>query len=212
MNTDIKHPWDQLDDEPNQWFERFELFKELGPERTLIAVFRKAKDSKGLKRTANGLPGAWRTAIDRYQWWSRAHAWDLHQRQLRRQRLEEERNLIIDEIVAIAHKELLQKVKQMAEFPLARRTVDTEDGTVIVMPARWSFRDMAILTKAAMDLVNEATGHSEVDELRAIEMGIEAGFFPQEALEVASAQLREFKERVRQAISVGNFENSRDVD
>ena len=75
-----RKPWDQMEGEPDRWYSRFQVYLELGITRTLTAA------AAAAGRQARGEPS--RPGND----WSRmraagtgarrAHAWDVHQREL----------------------------------------------------------------------------------------------------------------------------------
>ena len=63
-------PWQQLPDEPPQWYDRFEIYLRLGPSRTLAAAYRIWAGSQGRpSKTARERAEEWR-------WQERAIAWD----------------------------------------------------------------------------------------------------------------------------------------
>ncbi|MFN8464566.1 MAG: hypothetical protein U0X20_03410 [Caldilineaceae bacterium] len=70
-----RQPWDQLEGEPNAWYGRFQVYLELGVTRTLKVAATEA----GLQVSGGG---TWSTASRRWRWRERAHAWDVHQREL----------------------------------------------------------------------------------------------------------------------------------
>lgn len=70
-------PWERMDDEPAFWFRRFEAFRMLGHDRSVLGIFnqwRLAK-SRGVSRSA---PKSWRNASKTWNWFVRAEAWDQH--------------------------------------------------------------------------------------------------------------------------------------
>jgi hypothetical protein len=75
-----RKPWDQMPGEPDRWFARFQIYLELGVTRTLGAT------AAAAGRQAQGEPlernGHWSYHARRWYWRARAHAWDVHQREL----------------------------------------------------------------------------------------------------------------------------------
>jgi hypothetical protein len=73
-------PWDQMEGEPTRWYGRFQIYLELGVTRTLMAT------AAAAGRQARGEPlemgGHWSAMFRRWHWRARAHAWDVHQREL----------------------------------------------------------------------------------------------------------------------------------
>jgi hypothetical protein len=75
-----RKPWDQMEGEPHKWYGRFQLYLGLGPMRTFTAAREAAARQTG--RAVFEYNGAWAERQRRYHWRERAHAWDVHQREL----------------------------------------------------------------------------------------------------------------------------------
>ena len=75
-----RKPWDQMEGEPDLWFGRFQVYLGLGVTRTLTAA------AAAAGRQTRGEPlvrgGDWTYHQRRWHWRARAHAWDVHQREL----------------------------------------------------------------------------------------------------------------------------------
>ena len=75
-----RNPWDQMEGEPDRWYGRFQLYLELGFTRTVTTA------AAAAGRQACGEPfergGNWSYISRRWRWRERAHAWDVHQREL----------------------------------------------------------------------------------------------------------------------------------
>jgi hypothetical protein len=69
--------WERLPDEPAHWHDRFEVYRLLGPTRTLSGAYRFHCQADG--SSVRHLPGAWRRAAAQWQWSRRAAAWDSAQ-------------------------------------------------------------------------------------------------------------------------------------
>jgi hypothetical protein len=70
-------PWEPLPGEPSRWYDRFDCYRRLGPERTIVAAYRACTGRTG----ANARPApAWYAAAATWRWEARAHAWDIHLR------------------------------------------------------------------------------------------------------------------------------------
>jgi hypothetical protein len=100
---DARKPWEQLDDESELAFERFEIYLRLGPGRTVTLAYRAAKANEaraaalaareagvaGLLAGPEGgesrqtqakyASGAFRDTARRHDWFARAIAWDREQ-------------------------------------------------------------------------------------------------------------------------------------
>ncbi|MFA6134449.1 MAG: hypothetical protein WC869_10595 [Phycisphaerae bacterium] len=72
--------WEQMPGESGRWYARFTRYREMGPDRSLLAAVNEMRDQKGQKRSCN-TPGAWRRISFEYQWKVRAEAWDEFERQ-----------------------------------------------------------------------------------------------------------------------------------
>jgi hypothetical protein len=70
--SDERKPWEQMENEPNRWFQRFERFRLMGPGRSIEGAW-KAEESGGKR------PGkAWYKYSSIFRWNARAGAWDKH--------------------------------------------------------------------------------------------------------------------------------------
>jgi hypothetical protein len=70
------HPWQRQKDEPIEWFERFDLYRLMGPgRRSLLAVYRRSDPARSAAKCVNP---AWRKAERDWQWRQRSEAWDLY--------------------------------------------------------------------------------------------------------------------------------------
>lgn len=86
-------PWDRqsIGDElePIRWYSRFEIFRELGVDRSMRAAYRVWRASKGgEKRQTGSVSRPWERAAKKWKWRSRAEAWDRFQ-QVRRMQIEQ---------------------------------------------------------------------------------------------------------------------------
>ncbi len=72
--SDYQPIWAQQPDEPARWYSRFELYRLMGPNRSLDGAFRLATQIAGLK-TAR-LSAHWRRKAEEWHWAERAAAWD----------------------------------------------------------------------------------------------------------------------------------------
>ena len=88
-------PWDPMENEPALWFDRFTKFRLMGPERSLLGLYKQwlaEKGRAGQKKPAElRPPGAWVKASRRWKWRDRGEAWDAHERFMLVHAEEEER-------------------------------------------------------------------------------------------------------------------------
>jgi hypothetical protein len=75
-----RQPWDQMPDEPDLWYGRFQIYLQLGPARTLKAAFQQLSGAAGAA-TRTPTP-SWSLRANQLRWRQRAHAWDAWQRNL----------------------------------------------------------------------------------------------------------------------------------
>jgi len=95
--------WKQLEMEPNRWFQRFERFRLLGPERTLLGVFNEWRLAKS-RPISRSNPKSWRDAANQWRWRERAEAWDQHISELASAVADDERLRILSSGYALKHK------------------------------------------------------------------------------------------------------------
>lgn len=69
--------WEQLDNEPDEAYVRFLVYRNLGPARTLDLAYAAANVNKR-KRSASA-SGQWREDSTTYHWRERAARWDVSQ-------------------------------------------------------------------------------------------------------------------------------------
>lgn len=98
--------WKRLPDEVPVWFARFEVYRLIGPSRSIDECYRRVS---GLHRLSGARPGqAWYKSAERWRWQARAEAWDEAERerlmaieQRRRFDAREERLRTIGDMIAM---------------------------------------------------------------------------------------------------------------
>lgn len=183
--------WERRDDEPNQLFDRFEIFRLLGPSRSLYAAYTAWRERQGntARKSAQkraGLPQSWRLAAERWDWAKRAEAFDEHERAQQVAEWQRRRDELREHEWKFSQ-ELLDKARQMLVFPLAKTVRSTQDGgqTVVteVYPAQWKLADAARMLEAASKLGRLAVG-VETDRI-GVEVAMTADDLLQAARDVA---------------------------
>ena len=95
--------WDRKPDEPNLWYDRFDVYRLLGPRRSVERAFNVLRQSGQLRGARPG--AAWYNAAKQWHWKQRAEAWDTQERERLRQiestRREDAHNERIDMIQVI---------------------------------------------------------------------------------------------------------------
>jgi hypothetical protein len=80
--------WLQQEGEPNIWHQRFTSYRLMGHKRSLLGCLREekarqaeseARSSQERRDPPKSIPGAWREACKRWQWETKAAAWDTEQ-------------------------------------------------------------------------------------------------------------------------------------
>jgi hypothetical protein len=110
--SELGNVWDRQEGEPDLWFDRFERFRRAGASRTLLSVYNEerqevwARQGKPFKR-ASSTPSTWSNASQKWNWRSRASAFDQWQRDRRRQ--EDERAFQQEQAEARRNRRLIIK-------------------------------------------------------------------------------------------------------
>lgn len=114
--------WSQQESEPNRWFQRFELYRLLGPDRTLIAAVNTDKVARGRRESAEA-SGAWRRAAIDWNWKERAEAWDKYVSELAAQEAERQRVAILSSGFA-RQEERVRALNELAQLLLSEARED----------------------------------------------------------------------------------------
>ena len=157
-----KQAWERLENEPNRWFQRFELFRLLGPNRSIAAVYRSEVEAKGRKGSEPGQ--AWYTAAADHRWLERAEAWDkslsdqvAEKEQARRIKIltsgfaqKHERVRALNQLARLLNKELkeedkrwLPDVKSIGVGENAERVDIVHFNSAVIEQVRKSLEDIA---------------------------------------------------------------------
>ncbi|MEK6239022.1 MAG: hypothetical protein N2C14_30270, partial [Planctomycetales bacterium] len=73
--------WERQSGEQTVWFERFERYRMLGPERSASEIYRQEMLASNPDKPPGRIPANWRNAVEKWEWESRAAAWDDEHRQ-----------------------------------------------------------------------------------------------------------------------------------
>jgi len=155
--------WARREGEPNEWYARFHTFLLLGSSRSLYGAYTAWREQSGAKRAQKraGLPQSWRQAAERWEWAKRAEAFDEHERAQQIAEWQRRRDELREHEWKFSQ-ELLDKVRQMLVFPLAKTVRSTQDGgqTLVteVYPAQWKLADAARMLESASKLARLAIG------------------------------------------------------
>jgi hypothetical protein len=115
--------WDRMRGEPNQLYDRFCRFRDLGPERTIRAVYRQEWATRSTK-PCPAVNGTWFLHSRAWQWVARAEAYDAHQRELDRRGREE--------ALTAARERRLALLTGVESLALERLTQRDRNGKLVV--------------------------------------------------------------------------------
>ena len=161
----LKRPWEPVKGESAGAYAAFTLYRELGPGRSVIDVFREM-ESMGEKVTKDALY-SW---SNKYEWDDRVLKWEADVQNVRAQnelreakrsvvRLQREKELRIQANLVCAD-QLRMKALLMLDYPLERCVKEEKkegpNGTTLIQkfiePNKWGMRDAAIMLRTAVEL------------------------------------------------------------
>ena len=179
--------WIRSDKEPNRWFQRFERFRLLGPDRSVLGVFNEWRLAKS-RKVSRSAPKSWRDMAVYWQWHDRAEAWDQYISELASAAAETERLRILSSGYALKHKRvdelnqlavlLLQEireedkrwvpdVKSIGSGKFAERVDIVRFNASLIEQARQTLEDIAA------EMGDRMTKHALSGKLDVINMSIE---------------------------------------
>lgn len=85
--------WEQMPNEPDMWYDRFDVYRQLGPIRSVEKAYQMVKELSEGKLSGKHVNPQWLEISKEWNWADRARAWD---QSLRSQLAEQERELAID--------------------------------------------------------------------------------------------------------------------
>jgi hypothetical protein len=148
MSAKAPAAWDPQPNEPPRWYARFEIFRSLGPHRTIENAFKMTVNIEGLKAKRPG--ASWYDAAKTWSWSLRSAAYDADQRDYlrkhehdRRFDARENRLGMIDELLAsVFH------VLTLADLPQLQR----DEARAWLPTMRVFFRDLVGAQRAEIGL------------------------------------------------------------
>lgn len=141
----MTQPWDRLPREPNRWYDRFERFRLMGSNRAIIGVYNGEREKNGKPRCAS-VPPPWNVAAHTYNWRERAEAWDEHNREIKRQEDQAQRD---HELARV--RELRRTTIQALQAMLGRVITAEQDGKYNV-----DSKTLRELSQAAANIFKES--------------------------------------------------------
>lgn len=226
----MSKPWEQQEGEPNDWYVKFDAFRLLGPNRSLTGAYNKLRHDEGKPKAKSSPPtwrkaaNAWNWEARALAWdqrdvgrieqeqddrkrnWEalrqdqRNEEWVLGQEVIAKARtmLEHPINMVVKTSSELSLKELTSMIGP-ADAHEAYEHVQ-QGGVNIIIPTRWSFKDVATYLAIAKELRSHAVGKEEIGELEAIKILVDAGWFPDHVLEVAQTAMEEVGNLIRGSI------------
>lgn len=163
--------WQRIPDEPDRWYARFEVYRLLGPNRTLNGTYRLVAQLLG---RGGKVPGqAWRQAAQRWRWQARAQAWDEAEQARLRALLHDQdldphlqRHVMVDRLLNAVYQVLTTADLQGMDREEARRSLPTLRGLL---------RDLLAAQRSESDAQSDAEGIApfSADELRQAQAELE---------------------------------------
>lgn len=104
-----RDPWEQMDKEPQRWFNLFNDFRLLGPNRTLRKLYRNKREQRGMPDIPQnyGAPSNWAHYYRDWRWKERAEAWD----EVVREKQEDDTVDVLGSGLALAHNRIVKLVE-----------------------------------------------------------------------------------------------------
>lgn len=152
--------WDRQPGEPGRWYDRFvRYYLRAEGERTLLGAYRQWQDVERPEKARKGqhVPGCWKDRAEEWAWQGRAEEYDVELRRLDGVKWEKRREEIRDRGWNVSGR-LWDKANAMLAFPVSEQQVEQDGQTVIIEPARWTFRDAAAVAETADRLARLAAG------------------------------------------------------
>ena len=152
--------WERQPGEPARWYERFTVYRRMGPRRSFLGAAKLHCEQAGSKLPWK-LPGSWQRNAELWRWRQRAEAWDQAEAEREEQTWQDRRRRHREDEYQVGQ-ELLARARAMMEWPLERQeTRVEEDGQTVVNvtePARWTARDITTFAETWSKLVQQAVG------------------------------------------------------
>ena len=168
-------PWQRQAGEEAHWYDRFDQYRLLGPERSVNMVYQHYRSGKG-RKTASSVSGAWTNRSVDWSWQYRAEEWDKLQQRARAERYAEAREEDDRQVLKITRQAIKQfhdwlnqndpldmegffALKLMVEMFKMQRTVHGEASSIR------GTMDMTAMRKLTEDMVRKrGVPESEVSD------------------------------------------------
>lgn len=158
-------PWERQPDETDAAWRAFVVYRDLGPDRTLLEAY-KQRYGKETATSPAGHVTAWATA---HRWVDRTRSYDAYIERQARAEHEEiwlTRARVHAEDTWRRAQDLHERAQEMLAWPLSRTTYSEDGKTITIEPTKWSMGDAVRMIKIADELerlsLGQPTEHSAV--------------------------------------------------
>jgi hypothetical protein len=165
----MERSWERLPDEPDRWYARFEVYRLIGPNRSLLGVYRLVTQLLG--RTGRAPGQAWQQAAQRWNWQARAQAWDTAEEARLRSLLHTQdldphlqRHVMVDDLLNAVY-----AVLTTADL----KGMDREEARRVLPTVRGLLRDLLAAHRSEGDTQNGPVAPFTADELRQAQAELE---------------------------------------
>jgi hypothetical protein len=171
----MPHPWEQQPDEGDRAFAALTTYLEMGAnERSLEKVAQKLAKSIPIIKT-------WSS---KYAWSARARAFDAYLRDLELQMQNQEiqdrvkkwatrREQLLEKEWELSQK-LLERAREMLEWPLTRQVTEKDGKVIVIMPMRWNastaVRYLDLASRLGRLAVGEVTARTASDNSSTVKL------------------------------------------
>jgi len=155
-----RRPWDRQPGDTDAAWRAFQSYRDLGPDRTLDRAY---QHRYGHERASAA--GHFREWARHNAWVDRTRAYDAF---IEQQARAEQERVWVDRALGQANRtwdlaqQLRTKAEEMARYPLTRQRTERDGHTIVIEPARWTFRDARAIAETADKLERLATGEPNV--------------------------------------------------
>jgi hypothetical protein len=117
-----EEPWLRLPDEPNRWFSRFDQFRLMGPNRSVLGAVKAEEAALGKRKQSERTPGSSAQASIRWHWKDRAESSDASELLKRHRQIDAEREESSKRHVYIARMIQAKGLEDWEEFKIGDDT------------------------------------------------------------------------------------------
>lgn len=160
----MPYPWDRQPNETGPAYAAFLIYRDLGLGRSLDQAHNIRSKQKGTKDAPkSGRFGSWSI---QHAWVERCRTWDNHvqtesdKQQIERARRWQEKREKAREKAFDIGVAILSRTEKLLESPTVEMSMSKDGKTTILKPASWIQRDIAVMAKIALDLIETASSNA----------------------------------------------------